>query len=45
MNYIRIVDEHNIKGMYWLTGSQQFNLMKNIMGFLARQVESVLNVE
>ena len=30
-SYIKIdVDEHNEKGKYWLTGSQKFELMKNV---------------
>ena len=29
--YIKmVVDSENKRGMYWLTGSQQFNLMKNV---------------
>lgn len=37
--YIKmIVDEHNLRGMYWLTGSQQFNLMKNVTESLAGRV-------
>ena len=32
------VDEKKEKGMYWITGSQQFNLMKNITESLAGRV-------
>ena len=35
-SYIKInVDQENKKGMYWLTGSQQFSLMKNVTESLA----------
>jgi len=34
--YIKIkVDEEKKRGMYWLTGSQQFKLMKNVTESLA----------
>lgn len=37
--YIKIkVDEENLRGMYWLTGSQQFKLMKNVKESLAGRV-------
>ncbi len=37
--YIKmIVDKENERGMYWLTGSQQINLMKNIQESLAGRV-------
>ncbi len=37
--YIKMkVDEQNIRGMYWLTGSQQFKLMKNVKESLAGRV-------
>lgn len=37
--YIKmIVDEKNQRGMYWLTGSQQINLMKNVQESLAGRV-------
>lgn len=37
--YIKaIVDESDKKGMYWLTGSQQFQLMKNVSESLAGRV-------
>ena len=37
--YIKInIDKNNIKGMYWLTGSQQFHLMKNVSESLAGRV-------
>ncbi len=37
--YIKmIVDKENKRGMYWLTGSQQFNLMKNVQESLAGRV-------
>ncbi len=37
--YIKmIVDEKNERGMYWLTGSQQFVLMKNVTESLAGRV-------
>lgn len=38
-NYIKIkVDESNSKGLYWITGSQQFHLMKNACESLAGRV-------
>ena len=38
-SYIKmIVDKENKRGMYWLTGSQQFNLMKNVQESLAGRV-------
>lgn len=37
--YIKmIVDEKNKRGMYWLTGSQQISLMKNVQESLAGRV-------
>lgn len=37
--YIKMkVDEEKQRGMYWLTGSQQFNLMKNVTESLAGRV-------
>ncbi len=37
--YIKMkVDEENKRGMYWLTGSQQFTLMKNVQESLAGRV-------
>ena len=37
--YIKmVVDSENKRGMYWLTGSQQFNLMKNVQESLAGRV-------
>lgn len=37
--YIKmIVDESPEKGLYWITGSQQFNLMKNVTESLAGRV-------
>ena len=37
--YIKmIVDEHRERGMYWLTGSQQIKLMKNVQESLAGRV-------
>ena len=37
--YIKIkVDEEQKRGMYWLTGSQQFKLMKNVNESLAGRV-------
>lgn len=37
--YIKIkVDEENKRGMYWLTGSQQFKLMKSVQESLAGRV-------
>ncbi len=37
--YIKInVDKENQNGMYWLTGSQQFHLMKNVSESLAGRV-------
>ena len=39
LSYIkRIVDESDEKGLYWLTGSQQFQLMKNVSESLAGRV-------
>ena len=38
-SYIKIkVDNENKPGMYWLTGSQQFKLMKNVQESLAGRV-------
>ena len=38
-SYIKIiVDKEQKNGMYWLTGSQQFHLMKNASDFLAGRV-------
>lgn len=38
-SYIKInVDKENKNGMYWLTGSQQFHLMKNVRESLAGRV-------
>lgn len=38
-SYIKIiVDNENKRGMYWLTGSQQFKLMKNVTESLAGRV-------
>ena len=38
-SYIKIiVDNENKRGMYWLTGSQQINLMKNVQESLAGRV-------
>lgn len=38
-SYIKInVDNSNLKGQYWLTGSQQFHLMKNASESLAGRV-------
>ena len=43
--YIKaIVDEQKQSGMYWLTGSQQFHLMKNVSESLAGRV-SILHLE
>lgn len=39
----KIVDESNMNGQFWLTGSQQFNLIKNIQESLAGRV-AVLNI-
>lgn len=39
----KIVDESNKNGQFWLTGSQQFNLIKNIHESLAGRV-AVLNI-
>jgi len=37
--YIKMhVDEHKIKGDYWLTGSQKFHLMKNVSESLAGRI-------
>jgi len=42
--YIKmIVDERQEKGMYWLTGSQQFHLMKDVSESLAGRV-AILNL-
>ena len=39
LSYIKlIVDKSNEKGQYWLTGSQQFHLMKNVSESLAGRV-------
>ena len=44
LSYIKaIVDKEKKKGMYWITGSQQFNLMANINESLAGRV-GVLNL-
>ena len=38
-SYIKlVVDQTNQKGLFWLTGSQQFNLMKNVTESLAGRV-------
>ena len=43
--YIKaIVDEQKQSGMYWLTGSQQFHLMKNVSESLAGRV-GILHLE
>jgi hypothetical protein len=43
--YIKaIVDKEKKKGMYWLTGSQQFNLMANVTESLAGRV-GILNLQ
>jgi predicted AAA+ superfamily ATPase len=43
--YIKaIVDREKKKGMYWITGSQQFNLMANITESLAGRV-GILNLQ
>ena len=43
--YIKInVDEKNENGMYWLTGSQQFSLMKNVSESLAGRI-GILNLQ
>lgn len=39
----KIVDEKNINGQFWLTGSQQFSLIKNIQESLAGRV-AVLSI-
>ncbi len=39
----KIVDESNINGQFWLTGSQQFSLIKNIQESLTGRV-AVLNI-
>ena len=39
----KLVDETNVNGQFWLTGSQQFNLIKNIQESLAGRV-AVLNI-
>lgn len=42
--YIKmVVDSSSDKGQYWLTGSQQFNLMKNVSESLAGRV-GILNL-
>ena len=39
LSYIKlIVDKSDKKGQYWLTGSQQFHLMKNVSESLAGRV-------
>ncbi len=39
LNYIKMeVDAKNLKGAYWLTGSQQFHMMKNVSESLAGRV-------
>jgi len=39
LSYIKlVVDKSNKKGQYWLTGSQQFQLMKNVSESLAGRV-------
>lgn len=39
LSYIKIaVDNSNLNGQYWLTGSQQFHLMKNVTESLAGRV-------
>ena len=44
LSYIKIaVDNNNEKGQYWLTGSQQFHMMKNVTESLAGRV-AVLNL-
>ena len=43
-SYIKMdVDESNQKGKYWLTGSQKFELMKNVVESLAGRV-SILSM-
>ena len=43
--YIKaIVDKEKKKGMYWITGSQQFNLMANVTESLAGRV-GILNLQ
>jgi len=43
--YIKIIaDKEKKKGMYWLTGSQQFNLMANVTESLAGRV-GILNLQ
>jgi predicted AAA+ superfamily ATPase len=43
--YIKaLVDEKHQKGMFWITGSQQFHLMKNVSESLAGRV-GILNLE
>ncbi|MDR1290027.1 MAG: AAA family ATPase, partial [Planctomycetaceae bacterium] len=43
--YIKaIVDEKNQAGMYWITGSQQFRLMKNVSESLAGRI-GILNLQ
>ncbi|MBI5358777.1 ATP-binding protein [Candidatus Amesbacteria bacterium] len=39
----KIVDENNKNGQFWLTGSQQFSLIKNIQESLAGRV-AILNI-
>lgn len=44
LSYIKInVDNSNETGQYWITGSQQFNLMKNVSESLAGRV-GILNL-
>lgn len=39
LSYIKLkIDKSDIKGQYWLTGSQQFHLMKNVSESLAGRV-------
>ena len=39
LSYIKLaVDKSDIKGQYWLTGSQQFHMMKNVSESLAGRV-------
>ena len=45
LRYIKaIVDREKKKGMYWITGSQQFNLMANVTESLAGRV-GILNLQ
>ena len=42
LSYIKLeVDKSDIKGLYWLTGSQQFHLMKNVSESLAGRVRII----